>query len=94
MLNCKLSRVRTELVLHGHDDLHLVETVQAQILHEVRRDLKLTEKGGVIRIGERANHSGNVRERARTCRTPYLLWVDLVVQFEDVDNAISDGLQG
>lgn len=40
----KESSVQTKFILHGHDDLHLVETVQAQILHEVRSDLKLTEK--------------------------------------------------
>lgn len=63
LLRFRVGNLKTELVLHGHDDLHLVETVQAQILHEVRRDLQL-------------------------------LWVDLVVQFEDVEDAVSDRFQG
>ena len=31
----------TKLVLHGHDDLHLVQAVQAQVLHEVGGRLQL-----------------------------------------------------
>lgn len=31
----------TKLILHGHYDLHLVQTVQTQVLHEVRGRLQL-----------------------------------------------------
>ena len=32
---------RTEFVLHGHDDLHVVQRVQAQVVDEVRVDRQL-----------------------------------------------------
>lgn len=31
----------TKLILHGHDDLHLVQTVQTQIFHKVGGGLQL-----------------------------------------------------
>lgn len=34
----------TELILHSHYNLHLVQAVQPQIFHEMRRCLKLEER--------------------------------------------------
>lgn len=34
-------KMLTKLVLHGHNDLHLVQTVQTQVFHEVGGRLQL-----------------------------------------------------
>lgn len=41
-----MQRAITELVLHGHDDLHLVQAVQPQVLHEMRLGRQLGGQRG------------------------------------------------
>lgn len=39
--------LESELVLHGHDDLHVVQRVQTQVVDEVRLQSQLGEKNGL-----------------------------------------------
>lgn len=59
--------VQTKFILHGHDDLHLVQTVQSQILHEVRWDLKLREKHKGVSNQQQTNkqttHTGAINDQ-------------------------------
>lgn len=38
------NKMLTKFVLHGHNDLHLVQTVQAQVFHEVGGHLHLHQR--------------------------------------------------
>ena len=31
-----MAYLKTKLILHGHDDLHMIQTVQTQVIDEVR----------------------------------------------------------
>lgn len=93
----------TELVLHGHDDLHLVQAVQAQVFHEVGGALQLWGREGeslqteTKQSSESVSLAGMVKKKKKTkkrhlCFPSHLLGVDLVVELEDVHDAVFDVL--
>ena len=50
LLGVVVWNLEAELVLHGHDDLHVVERVQAQIVDKVGIQSQLEQKGHILKF--------------------------------------------
>ena len=50
LLGVVVGNLEAELVLHGHDDLHVVERVQAQIVDKVGIQSQLEQKGHILKF--------------------------------------------
>ncbi len=60
LLRVVVRDLEPELVLHGHDDLHVVQRVQPEVLHEVRLQLELLVVDLVVEVEDEEDALGDV----------------------------------